>query len=77
MGETYQGTIDGCPIYAEQISHHPPISSFYMIGRGYKIFGCVEAKVNLHFNSADGLNEGFYNVQFDDGQKITFTSPAG
>ncbi len=69
--------IDGCPIYAEQISHHPPISCFYMIGRGYKIFGAIEAKVNIHLNSADGVNEGFYHVEYDDGQKISFTGPAG
>jgi hypothetical protein len=35
LGETYQGFIDGCPIYGEQISHHPPISSILFIGRGY------------------------------------------
>lgn len=39
LGETYQGIVDGCPIYGEQISHHPPISSIYMVGRGYRIFG--------------------------------------
>lgn len=36
LGETYQGRIYGCPIYLEQISHHPPIGSIYMVGRGYK-----------------------------------------
>jgi hypothetical protein len=30
LGETYQGIIGGIPIYFEQISHHPPISAFYM-----------------------------------------------
>lgn len=39
LGETFQGFIDGCPVYAEQISHHPPITSIYFIGRGYKIYG--------------------------------------
>lgn len=48
-----------------------------MIGRGYKIFGAIEAKVNLHINSADGVNEGFYHVEYEDGQKISFTGPAG
>jgi hypothetical protein len=38
LGETYQGIVDGCPIYGEQISHHPPISSLYMVGRGYRIY---------------------------------------
>ena len=69
--------IDGCPVYAEQISHHPPISSFYMIGRGYKLFGNNKAKVNLHMNSADGINEGFYYIQFEDGHLIGFTTPPG
>ena len=56
LGETYQGFIDGCPVYADQISHHPPITAYYMLGRGYKIYGSIEAKVNLHLNSADGIN---------------------
>lgn len=30
LGETFQASIKGIPIYYEQISHHPPISSFYM-----------------------------------------------
>ena len=56
LGETYPGSVDGCPIYGEQISHHPPISSLLMIGRGYKIFGNFEAKVHLGINSATGGN---------------------
>jgi hypothetical protein len=39
LGETFQGFIDGCPVYGEQISHHPPISSILLIGRGYRIYG--------------------------------------
>lgn len=26
VGETYQGSINGCPIFMEQISHHPAIT---------------------------------------------------
>jgi hypothetical protein len=37
LGETFQGVIDGCPVYAEQISHHPPISSILLVGRGYRV----------------------------------------
>ncbi len=51
LGETYQGMIDGCPIYAEQVSHHPPITSIYFIGRGFKVHASLEAKVFLHLNS--------------------------
>jgi hypothetical protein len=39
LGETYQALIDGCPIYGEQISHHPPISSIFMKGRGFTAYG--------------------------------------
>jgi hypothetical protein len=39
LGETFQGWLNGCPIFLEQISHHPPISAFFMQGRGYKIYG--------------------------------------
>lgn len=41
LGETFQGWIGGCPIYLEQISHHPPIGSYYFVGRGYKIYGQI------------------------------------
>jgi hypothetical protein len=33
LGETLQATlVDGTQVYAEQISHHPPISYFLIIG---------------------------------------------
>ena len=35
IGETFQGFIDGCPIYGEQTSHHPPTSTLYFVGKGY------------------------------------------
>lgn len=39
LGQTYQATIDGCPVFGEQISHHPPISAVFMKGRGYTLYG--------------------------------------
>lgn len=39
LGETFQGWINECPIYMEQVSHHPPIAAFMFFGRGYKITG--------------------------------------
>ena len=56
LGETYQGMIDGCPVYAEQISHHPPIASLLMKGRGYTVYGSLETKSELGLNSATGIN---------------------
>jgi hypothetical protein len=56
LGETYQCWIDGCPVYFEQISHHPPIAAYFMRGRGYTISGTVEAKMDLSINSGTGIN---------------------
>ena len=41
LGETYQGVINGCPIYLEQISHHPPCSAYLFQGRGYRVMGTI------------------------------------
>jgi len=30
LGETYQCTVGGVSLYFEQVSHHPPVSSFYL-----------------------------------------------
>jgi hypothetical protein len=30
LGETFQAYLKGIPIVYEQISHHPPISAYYM-----------------------------------------------
>lgn len=70
LGETSQMWIDGCPVYAEQISHHPPISSILMIGRGYKIYGSLESKVDLHMNSGNGCNDGALTIEFENGCKV-------
>lgn len=58
--------IDGCPVYGEQISHHPPISSIFMKGRGYTVYGSLESKVNLSINSATGSNAGVMSISFNE-----------
>ncbi len=80
MGETYQGYVDGCPVYIEQISHHPPISAYYMVGRGYKMYGCVEPRISLSLNAATGYSNLPHYIEYDDGTilevifaKITIT----
>jgi hypothetical protein len=32
LGETFQASIQGYQMMAEQISHHPPVSAFLLIG---------------------------------------------
>ena len=65
LGETYHCMIDGCPVYGEQISHHPPISSIFMKGRGYTVYGSLESRVSLSINSATGSNHGVMHISFD------------
>jgi hypothetical protein len=78
LGETYQATIDECPVFGEQISHHPPISATFMKGRGFTIHGQFESKVNMGVNSATGMSDGIMNIIFDDGNSsIKYTSFAG
>jgi hypothetical protein len=54
LGETFQCWINGCPGYAEQISHHPPIGAAMFYGRGYRItsnyFILFKLNLNLKFN---------------------------
>ena len=64
LGQTYQGYIAGCPVYGEQISHHPPISSMLFYGRGFKIFGNLEVKGDAGLNSATVYNEGALKIEF-------------
>ena len=81
LGETYQGMIDGCPVYAEQTSHHPPIASLFMKGRGYTVYGSLESKVEFGLNYATGINAGEIHVCFDENNlkrnKVRFSCCAG
>jgi hypothetical protein len=73
LGETYQGWIDGCPVWLEQISHHPPVSAYMMHGRGYKTFGKIEPKIELGMNSVKGLSDHENIIEFDNGRVIKLT----
>ena len=59
----------------EQISHHPPITSIYFVGRGYKIYGTMQIDVNLRLNYVRGVNHCNITIEYDSGDKITFDLP--
>ena len=65
LGETYQALVEGTLFYGQQISHHPPISAVYIKGRGYTMYGSLEAEVVFGLNSAVGNNKGWLNISFD------------
>jgi len=37
LGETYELVTEDFRFFAEQVSHHPPISAFIQEGKGYRI----------------------------------------
>ncbi|CAD8185390.1 unnamed protein product [Paramecium octaurelia] len=65
LGETFQGYFDNCPIYCEQISHHPPVCIIQYYGRKYKIDARLELVANFHSNSVVGRNVGEVKVIFE------------
>ncbi|CAD8095995.1 unnamed protein product [Paramecium sonneborni] len=64
LGETFQGSIKGCPIYLEQTSLHPLISNYIMYGGDYKIYGAFSPVVNMGCKSLSGEQHGHSIVHF-------------
>ncbi|KAJ6230325.1 oxysterol-binding protein [Anaeramoeba flamelloides] len=79
LGETFQGNfIDGTEIYCEQVCHHPPISAYEIIDKDklYHFHGRGQFKSKFKGYSVTGQSEGDNNLEFSDGSKIVFTTPA-
>ena len=68
LGETFQSYINGCPLYFEQVAHHPPICSWILYGRGYRFYGSLESTAEAHMNSFEGRNLGTMKIEFYDNQ---------
>ena len=64
LGETFQGYLGGIPIFYEQISHHPPVSAFYMETETYKFYGSLDVKVDMGLNTAVGYSLGLIHIVF-------------
>lgn len=65
LGETLQCYLDGNSIFAEQISHHPPVSAFQLFGNGYKVWGLDTPIVEISMNGAKNKNNGYINISFE------------
>lgn len=64
LGETFQGRINGYPIYMEQVSHHPAITCYLMKGKNYWLSGSHEAVANLGANTLAAEQKGTPFVHF-------------
>ena len=76
LGETLFGELeDGTRMFAEQTSHHPPVSHFYVDGNGYRVFGYFNYTASAGFNSVTVTNIGKKIFEFPDGYQIVVTCP--
>ena len=75
LGETFQARINGMPIYFEQVSHHPPISSFLLYGSDFKMIGNYEAHASLHANSCNVNILGSPRIIYKNGSVIYTSIP--
>lgn len=79
VGETYTAEkADGTTLYCEQISHHPPVSAYLIVGpnKSYKCYGTGELDVKMNgFNNIIGKRIGKTTVEFANGGKVVFTNP--
>ena len=79
LGETYQAhKKDGCKIFLEQTSHHPPTSNFFMHGpeKSFEIIGFAETVAKMTgLNSIKGWREGKSIIKFKDGTLMTWLCP--
>ncbi|CAD8094503.1 unnamed protein product [Paramecium sonneborni] len=76
LGETFQGFYDNCPIYCEQISHHPPICAIQMFGRQYRIDAQLELIANFNSNSVVGRNIGTLKITFENPHQVVLITLA-
>jgi len=78
LGETYQGGFeDGTQVFVEQSSHHPPITSWLVVGPRslYRFSGAGEWTASFRANSVKGWQSGTFRVDFLDGSRVTFGLP--
>ena len=79
LGETIQRALpDGTKYYAEQTSHHPPLTNFYLEGPDecYRFSGYFEIKAWLSgWNSIQGTRLGRQVMSFKDGGLLTIKDP--
>eukprot|EP00347_Sterkiella_histriomuscorum_P017855 403347716 len=79
LGETIQRVLPtGEKYYAEQTSHHPPITNFLLEGpdNAYKFYGHFEYKAwPSGLSSISGSRVGKQIIEFHDGGRISITDP--
>lgn len=72
LGETlYAKLEDGTEMYAEQSSHHPPVSHFFIKNPNYSLTGYFNFSAKAGLNSVTVTNHGKKTFKFFDGHTIS------
>jgi len=78
LGETYE-YIDrktNMKFFAEQVSHHPPVTAVHVEGNGWTFFQNSSPSTKFLGNSLDLLTQGNTHIQFPEhGDHIHYTNP--
>jgi hypothetical protein len=78
LGETWQATLsDGTAVFMEQVSHHPPVAAFQLVGPGdvYTLSGISQPAVQYKANGIKTLAKGHRSITFADGGRIEIQYP--
>lgn len=66
LGETYYGEWpNGVKIYGEQISHHPPVSAFQILGNGWRCSAKCNFKILAGIREVDIVQAGTFVLEVD------------
>ena len=76
LGETLLGILeDGTKLFAEQTSHHPPVSHYYVEGNGFRVSGYFNYTAKAGLNSVTVINIGKKTFEFFDGYVVSLSCP--
>lgn len=78
LGETYSCHFpSGATFFAEQTSHHPPISIFEIFGKenAWKVSGRCDFEVDSSMNHFELKQKGLFVCEFTDGDKYEWEFP--
>ncbi|KAA8496701.1 Oxysterol-binding protein 9 [Porphyridium purpureum] len=76
LGETLEAQLDHqTMLYMEQTSHHPPVSSWVLRGRGYQYYGYMNYEARFGLNEVKLMHSGGRRIDFADGSSVSFTNP--
>ncbi|OHS93320.1 Oxysterol binding protein [Tritrichomonas foetus] len=79
LGETYAGIwSNGTEIFAEQTSHHPPISDFLLIGpdNSWRCYAHADFDVDSGMNQVEVKQNGIFKLEMQDGTNYEWVFPS-